>query len=79
MEGRQKAGSTPPRARPSAEAIGFIAATGAVGWSTISEFVPLVPKVVAGVVLSAIAGAGAAEAWFAKRREQRERRRNSEN
>jgi hypothetical protein len=35
------------------------------------EFMPLVPKVVVGVVFSGVALLGAAELWIAKRRERR--------
>jgi hypothetical protein len=42
----------------------------------VVEFMPLIPKVVIGIVLSTVAAVGAAESWFAKRREQRSRDEN---
>jgi hypothetical protein len=47
--------------RPSAEAIGLAAAGGTAVWSTAVEFMPLVPKVVVGIVLSVAGLIGAAE------------------
>ncbi|MFK3981838.1 hypothetical protein ACI2K4_15865 [Micromonospora sp. NPDC050397] len=50
-----------------AEAIGFSAATVSTVWVAFSEFVPLLPKILAGTLLAAAGAISAGKSWLNKR------------
>lgn len=61
-----------PPERVTAESIGFLAASLSTGWAAFSEFVPLLPKVLAGTLLGVVGAVSAGKSWLNKR-EERER------
>lgn len=60
-----------PRAKIPSEKIGWWASAATAGYATFQEFLPAIPKTIAGTVLATAAAIGAYKAWIGKKKEQR--------